>query len=93
MANLAYFLEALAVVESADRHPGRVAVLLGAAGSLRATVGANVYAYYRSDASLRDEAELGARAALGTSAYDEAVEAGTAMDVASVIRFALDDTV
>ena len=93
MANLAYFLEALAVVESADRRPGGVAVLLGAAESLRETVGANVYAYYRPDASLRDEAELRARAALGTSAYDEAVEAGAAMDVASVIRFALDDTV
>ncbi len=90
MANLAYFLEALAVVDAADQH--RVGVLLGAAAALRATVGSSVYAYYRPDESLRDEAERRARAGLGTPAYDEAVEAGAAMDVPGMIRFALDGT-
>ena len=35
MANLAYFLEALAVVESAEDAPERVPILLGAAQTLR----------------------------------------------------------
>jgi tetratricopeptide (TPR) repeat protein len=92
MANLAYFLEALAVVESADDRQHRVAVLLGAAEALRTTVGSNVYAYYRPDGALRVDAEQRARSALGVAAYDETVDAGAGMDVPGMIRFALDCT-
>ena len=93
MANLAYFLEALAVVESADAQQQRVAVLLGAAASLRAEVGANIYAYYRPDEARREAAERGARGALADSVYDVIVRDAAGMDVPELIRFALHDPV
>lgn len=93
MANLAYFLEALAVVESADAQQWRVAALLGAASALRATVGANVYAYYRPDETRREAAERAAREVLGDAAYDDAVRAATAWEVSEMIRFAVPDPV
>jgi predicted ATPase/transcriptional regulator with XRE-family HTH domain len=89
LANLAYFLDSLAVVESQDGHSERVAVLLGAAQSLRESVGALVYAYYLPDESLRAEAEQTARADLGVDAYDDAVDAARGMDPAAVVSFAL----
>lgn len=93
MANLAYFLEALAVVESADEHPCRVAGLLGAAQLLRESVGANLYAYYQPDESLRAAAEQAARAVLGEDAYDDAADSGRAMEPFDIVRFALNVTV
>ncbi|HWJ09466.1 MAG TPA: BTAD domain-containing putative transcriptional regulator, partial [Nocardioides sp.] len=53
-ANLAYLLEALAVVEAVDPAGdlGRVGVLRGATAQLRAGLGANVYGYYRPDEAL-----------------------------------------
>jgi predicted ATPase/transcriptional regulator with XRE-family HTH domain len=93
LANLAYFLEALAVVESAAERHQRVAVLLGAAASLRAAVGSNVYVYYRPEESLRESAERRARAVLGPADHHEAVDAGATMGVADMIAYALDDTV
>jgi predicted ATPase/transcriptional regulator with XRE-family HTH domain len=89
MANLAYFLDSLAVVESVDGQPKRVAVLLGAAQSLRETVGVNVYAYYIPDESLRAQAECTARAALGDDVYDDSVDAARALDPPAIVRFAL----
>ena len=77
LANLAYFVETLAVIESKEDDHVRVATLLGAATGLRETVGADVYAYYLPDESLRDAAEQAAQAALGDDAYDEAVAAGS----------------
>ena len=55
LANLAYFLDMLAVVEGSRDEPHRVAVLLGAAQALRETVGANVYGYYQPDEALREQ--------------------------------------
>ena len=89
MANLAYFLDSLAVVESAEGHPERVAVLLGAALLLRDSVGTNVYAYYVPDESLRSQAEHTARTALGNDRYDDSVDIGRAMDPADIVGFAL----
>lgn len=85
-SNLAYFLESLAVVE--DR-PERVGVLLGAADALRRSVGADVYAYYLPDASLRVAAEEAARAGLGEAAYDHARDTGAGLDLAAAVDFAL----
>ena len=89
LANLAYFLETLAVVEAAADAPHRVAVLLGAARFLRETVGADVYAYYLPDESLQAAAEEAARTALGKDAYDDAVDAGRALQPSDAVRFAL----
>ena len=91
MANLAYFLEGLAVVEGAGRRHHRVAGLLGAALGLRETVGANVYGYYVPDESLRAAAEEAARSALGDDAYDDTADAGRALELPDVVRLGLDE--
>jgi predicted ATPase/transcriptional regulator with XRE-family HTH domain len=90
LANLAFLLETLAVVESRAGRPERVASLLGAAAGLREVVGAEVYAYYLPDESLGEQAELAARQALGDDAYDDAVDAGRALDLSGVVELALD---
>lgn len=89
-ANLAYFLEALAVVDSADGHPRQVARLLGAVHSLRQAVGANVYAYYRPDDALRESAEVAARSALGSEAFETAFAEGGTLDLAELSGLAVD---
>jgi hypothetical protein len=89
LANLAYFLDALAVVESAAGSADRVPVLLGAARSFRDTVGANVYAYYVPDDALREAAERTARETLGDEAYQGRVEIGRTFDLTAAVRFAL----
>jgi hypothetical protein len=58
------------------------------ATGLRETVGADVYAYYLPDESLRDAAEQAAQAALGHNAYDEAVAAGRSLDPSAVPELA-----
>lgn len=75
LANLAYFLETLAVIESRGGEHLRVATLLGAAAGLRETVG-SVYGYYLPDETLRASAEERARLALGDEAYRSAVASG-----------------
>ena len=88
LANLAYFLDTLAVVEAADGRLERVPVLLGAAAASRETVG-GVYAYYVPDESLRAGAERQARASLGRGAYDEGFARGRGLDLTGAVRFAL----
>jgi tetratricopeptide (TPR) repeat protein len=89
LANLAYFVETLAVIESQEGNNLRVATRLGAATGLRETVGADVYAYYRPDRSLRAAAEKAARVVLGDGAHDEAVDTGRTLDAQAVAEFAL----
>lgn len=91
MANLAYFLDALAVVEGQQGRSDRVAALHGAAIRLRETVGSNVYGYYRPDEQLLDDALRAAREDLGTS-YDEALAHGRALDVDGIVAFATGPT-
>jgi predicted ATPase/DNA-binding XRE family transcriptional regulator len=76
LANLAFVLDALAVVESTTGRARRVALFLGAAQSLRETVGATVYGYYQPDLAARDAAAAAARALLGEDGYDDAVDEG-----------------
>ncbi|MET9022707.1 helix-turn-helix domain-containing protein [Actinopolymorpha sp. NPDC004070] len=92
LANLAFFVETLAVVESKEGNHLRVATLLGAGAGLRETVGADVYAYYHPDPSLRACAEKAARAASGGPAHDRAFAAGRNLDAAAVAEFAVRDT-
>lgn len=88
-ANLAYLLDALAVVESLDAGDlARVGVLRGAAAQLRAGTGGNVYGYYRPDESLIEQASEVARAARGDASYDADVAAGWALDVESMVALA-----
>jgi predicted ATPase/transcriptional regulator with XRE-family HTH domain len=90
VSNLAYFLEALAVVESMAVRPRRVGVLLGAAASLRESAGANVYRYYQPDETMLTAAELSAREALGDDAFDDEVDLGRGLDVDEAVALALD---
>jgi predicted ATPase/DNA-binding XRE family transcriptional regulator len=90
LANLAYFLEALAVVDARTGLTDRVPRLLGAAEGLRETVGADVYAYYLPDESLRADAEAVARDELGQDGFDVAYAAGTGLDVTAAAAVALD---
>ena len=80
LANLAYVLDALAVVESSTGQARRVALLLGAAEALRELVGATVYGYYQPDPALREGAAATARAVLGDKAFDDAVDEGRRLD-------------
>ncbi|MBO4206988.1 ATP-binding protein, partial [Micromonospora echinofusca] len=89
LANLAYFLDALAVVEDSADEPARVPTLLGAAQALRETVGAKVYGYYQPDETLRDHAAQRARSVLGEDTYDDALDSGRALDLAGIVRYAL----
>jgi hypothetical protein len=67
-----------------------MAVLLGAAQSLRDSEGAKIYAYYVPDESLRAHAEQAARSDIGDDLYDDSVDVGRAMDPSDLVRFALD---
>jgi hypothetical protein len=93
LANLAYFLEALAVLEGSDGgghgSARRVAVLLGAGQALRDRVGASVYGYYKPDEALRERVEQQARSLLGPVAFTEAVEEGRTLDVEDSAALAL----
>ena len=90
LANLAYFLEAVAVVEAAEGRYRRVAGFLGAARGLREQVGATVYAYYVPDEELRSSAERRARTGIGgDDAFDDAVDVGAGLAVHEIVRLAL----
>ena len=80
LANLAYFLETLGVVEALEGEPRRVALLHGAARQLRETVGSNVYGYYKPDEAMLAESVESARAVLGAE-FDAAVAEGRALAV------------
>jgi predicted ATPase/DNA-binding SARP family transcriptional activator len=89
MANLAYFLETLAVVDSLAAEHRRVAVLRGAAHRLRETVGANVYGYYKPDPALLADALDQARSHLGDDGFDDAFATGRRLAVDEVVDLAL----
>jgi predicted ATPase/Tfp pilus assembly protein PilF len=89
LANLAYFLEALAIVESAENAMDRVPVLLGAAQHLRETMKDKTYGYYLPNEPLREQVEQQARRVLGEDAYNDGVTAGRRLDPAGSVRFAL----
>jgi predicted ATPase len=87
MANLAYFLEALAVVEGQEGCPERVVALYGAAATLRETVGSNIYGYYQPDPQLLVHALEQARRLLGAS-YEDALTRGRTLDVQGMVLLA-----
>jgi predicted ATPase/transcriptional regulator with XRE-family HTH domain len=89
LANLAFFVESLAVVEGASGAHARAAVLLGAAQGLRDRVGSEVYGYYLPNPALRAQVETDARAELGDDALAEALAAGAGLAVRDVVAVAL----
>ena len=93
LANLAYFVEALAVLEGPEAgaagHARRVAVLLGTAEALRDRVGARVYGYYKPDEALRERVEHQVRSLLGAQEYARAIAEGRALDADQSAALAL----
>ena len=75
-ANLAYFLDATAVLEAAEGQHARVPLLLGAAQGIREAVGSRGYGYYRPDPAGDEAAADEARAHLGADRYDDALDVG-----------------
>lgn len=88
LANLAYFLEALTVVEAQDAQHHRIGVLHGAAGRLRESVGANVYGYYKPDEAMLADALAVAATALGETEFAAAVDDGRRLTVTELAAFA-----
>lgn len=78
-ANLAFVLDATAVLEGRDGHHVRVARLVGAAEAMREAAGGRVYGYYLPDDAARDAAVDAAREALGEERYADALDRGRAL--------------
>jgi predicted ATPase/DNA-binding XRE family transcriptional regulator len=79
-ANLAYLLEARAVLEAHQGAHARVPLLLGAAQAIREQLGSFGYGYYRPDPAATAHAVEQARAHLGADRYDDALDVGRGLD-------------
>jgi predicted ATPase/DNA-binding XRE family transcriptional regulator len=90
-ANLAYLLDALAVIEAAEGTVSRVPLLLGAAQAIREAIGSHGYGYYRPDQDSVTAAAQTARQRLGTDRYDDALDAGRALASDAAAHLALGD--
>ena len=88
LANLAYFLDTLGVVEALDSEPRRVALLHGAARRLRETVGSNVYGYYKPDEAMLEASLDSTRTVLGED-FEAAVSEGRGLSVTAMVDLAL----
>jgi tetratricopeptide (TPR) repeat protein len=75
-ANLAYLLDATAVLETAEGTHARVPLLLGAAQGIREAIGSLGYGYYRPDPVAGAAAADEARRHLGPDRYDDALDVG-----------------
>ena len=75
-ANLAYLLDASAVLEAARGTHARMPVLLGAAHAIRETIGSRGYGYYRPDPTAIEAAAREAQQHLGQDRYDDALDVG-----------------
>ena len=76
LANLAYLLDATAVLEAARGIHARVPVLLGAAQTIRETIGSRGYGYYRPDPAATEGAAREAQRHLGEDRYDDSLDVG-----------------
>jgi predicted ATPase/DNA-binding XRE family transcriptional regulator len=88
-ANLAYFVEGLAVVAGKREQAERSARLSGAAEGLLEAVGAAVYNYYQPDRSLHELTVSAARSRLGDAAFEEAWAEGQEMEFEQAVEYAL----
>ena len=90
-ANLAYFLEGLAVVAGKREEAERSARLSGAAEGLLEAVGATVYNYYRPDRTLYEHNVSATRSRLGDAAFEAARDEGREMIFEQAVTYALRD--
>jgi predicted ATPase len=85
LSNLAYLLDAMAVLEAAEGTHARVPILLGAAQGIRETAGARGYGYYRPDPAVIAAAADEARRHLGADRYDDALDHGRGLPPEDVV--------
>lgn len=88
-ANLAYLLDAGAVLAAASGQHARVPLLLGAAQAIREALGSQGYGYYKPDPDTIAAAAAEARTHLGADRYDDALDTGRglgAVDAAAMLR-------
>ena len=87
--NLAYLLDAGAVLAAASGQHARVPLLLGAAQAIREALGSRGYGYYRPDPATIAAAATEARTHLGADRYDDALDTGRGLapvDAAAMLR-------
>jgi predicted ATPase/transcriptional regulator with XRE-family HTH domain len=89
LANLAYFLDASAVLEAAGDVHARVPLLFGAAQAIRESIGTRGYGYYRPDPEAGAKAVDEARRHLGDDRYDDALDMGRRMPPDEAVALAL----
>jgi predicted ATPase/DNA-binding XRE family transcriptional regulator len=89
LANLAYFLDALAVVEATGGSYTRVPVLQGAVQGIREAIDSVGYGYYRPDVESGRRAAAQARLHLGADRYDDALDSGRALEPVDAVALAL----
>jgi tetratricopeptide (TPR) repeat protein len=89
LANLAYLLDATAVLEAADGTHARVPLLVGAAQAIREGIGTHGYGYYRPDPEALASACAEAGRRLGGDRYDDALDVGRAMQPDAAAALAL----
>jgi hypothetical protein len=90
-ANLAHFLEGLAVVAGMRERAEISARLFGAAEGLLEEVGASVYNYYVPDRSVYEHIIARVRSNLGESAFEKVLAEGRAMTFEEAVAFVLDE--
>jgi hypothetical protein len=89
LANLAYFLEGLAVATGKRGEARRSACLFGLAEGLLKEVGATVYNYYLPDRALYDHTRAAVLSELGEEAFEEARNEGREMAFDEAVAYAL----
>ena len=93
LANLAYLLDAAAIIAAADGTHARVPLLVGAAQAIREAIGSHGYGYYRPDHEALAGACAEAGRRLGSDRYDDALDVGRAMQPEEAAALALGDRI
>jgi hypothetical protein len=93
LANLAYLLDALAVLGAAEGAHARVPLLLGAAQGIREAIGSYGYGYYRPPPGAMADAAEEARQHLGPDRYDDALDTGRSLTPERAAALAVGDRV
>ena len=91
LANLAYLLDASAVLEATRGIHEPVPVLLGAAQAIRETIGSRGYGYYRPDPAAIQRAASEAQQHLGVDTYDDALDLGRRLSPEEASDLALEE--
>lgn len=88
-ANLAYALDALAMLDAQRSRTDSAALLFGAAEAMREAMGAVVYHYYLPDEALLSQVIAEVKQSLGEPAFGDAYRRGLNLDLDEAVTYAL----